>query len=80
MAAFGDPATGSRTTLPDGRPLRLEFEALAPRDRSVVRVAGERLAIGETSARLLPAEACEWFVGVNGPPTARRDAGRTPWA
>jgi alpha-N-arabinofuranosidase len=60
-----DLSTETTQALPKEGPLRLEIKASSLSYRFVVLVGDERLEIGAGSARLLSAEACEWFVGVN---------------
>jgi alpha-N-arabinofuranosidase len=60
-----DLSTETTKVLPGEGQLRLEIEASPLSYCFSVRVADERVPIGEGSARLLSAEACEWFVGVN---------------
>lgn len=50
---------------PGEGPVRIEVTATPSSYRFVAEGDGARVVVGEGSARLLSAEACEWFVGAN---------------
>jgi hypothetical protein len=60
-----DLATETAQPWPAAGPVRIELTATPSSYRFAAKGGGIRVEIGEGSARLLSAEACEWFVGVN---------------
>jgi alpha-N-arabinofuranosidase len=60
-----DLATETTHPLPPEGPVRFRIMATPEAYAFAAEVGGDTIAMGQGSARLMSAEACEWFVGVN---------------